>query len=304
MISHRLSNPTDPARVVVLGASGFVGSHLVEHLASQGIHTLAIGSSQIDLSRQEAVAELKETIKEDDSVVFISALTPDKGRDIATMMKNLAMGEHVSNFLESSPFAHLVYIGTDAIYPDSVSLVDEDTHCGPNGIHGAMHLARELMLKYALRDKNTPYITLRPSLLYGTGDTHNGYGPNRFLRSAESGQPISLFGEGADKRDHVYIKDLANIIAMCLTHQSEGILNVATGASVSFQSVADVISDLGKDTGLDVKIEHATQGSAVSHRHFDTSACIKAFPGFSYTSLQDGLAETIKSFQSGPVGRN
>ena len=44
---------------------------------------------------------------------------------------------------------------------------------------------------------------LRPTLIYGAGDPHNGYGPNRFRRLAATGKPIILFGEGEERRDHV-----------------------------------------------------------------------------------------------------
>ena len=65
-----------------------------------------------------------------------------------------------------------------------------------------MHLVREVMLRSAL---TAPLAILRPTLLYGAADPHNGYGPNRFRRLAAAGQDIVLFGEGEEQRDHVLI---------------------------------------------------------------------------------------------------
>jgi len=48
-----------------------------------------------------------------------------------------------------------------------------------------------------------PLAILRPTLVYGAGDPHNGYGPNRFRRLASANQPIVLFGEGEERRPAV-----------------------------------------------------------------------------------------------------
>jgi len=281
-----------------LGASGFVGSHLAQYLTAQSIPVVTLGSAQIDLCGSDAVEGLKRAVQEYDTLVFISALTPDKGRDIRTLMRNIAMGENVGNFLEASPCAHMVYISSDAVYSDDETLLVETTRCDPSGFHGVMHLARERMMQYSLRDSTTPALYLRSSLLYGPGDTHNGYGPNRFMRTASEAGKISLFGQGEDKRDHVYIKDFAQLLGLCLSHASEGILNVATGVSSSFQEVATTITGLYQQDGKNIEIENLPQGSATSYRHFDISTTLKAFPSFHYRSLQVGLSETLNETKS------
>src|SRR5256885_1405531 len=74
-----------------------------------------------------------------------------------------------------------------------------------------------------------PLAILRPTLLYGAEDPHNGYGPNRFRRLANAGADITLFGEGEERRDHVLIDDLAEIVLRVLKRRSTGTLNIATG---------------------------------------------------------------------------
>ena len=57
---------------------------------------------------------------------------------------------------------------------------------------------------------------MRPTLIYGKKDPHNGYGPNKFLRKISSNQNIDLFGKGEERRDHVYIEDVVEVILLCL----------------------------------------------------------------------------------------
>lgn len=290
MLKHHWSSPNLPKRAVVLGASGFVGKELIRHLAAQGVETLPLSSAQVDLSEPSSVDALKQTVREDDALVFVSALTPDRGRDVRTFMRNVAMGAHVSAFFEQARCAHVVYISSDAVYPDSASLVNEATQPSPDGFHGLMHLAREKMLAHTAQKSGVPYLILRSSLLYGVGDTHNSYGPNRFMRAAKKDGKISLFGNGEEKRDHIYIRDVSQLIGICLSRRSEGMLNVATGKSVSFFDVAQRIVELAGG----VVIENLPRGGPVTHRHFDTAESIKSFPTFQYTPLPAGLAEAWK----------
>jgi len=280
----------------VLGASGFVGSDLAGHLMHLGIETVGLSSKDIDLCRPEAVDTLAGIVAPTDPVVIVSAITPDRGRDVSTLMRNLMMGEHLSRFLVSGSCAHVVYISSDAVYADGVSPVRESSCRAPASLHGVMHLAREHMLTHAVRATGLPFLILRPSLLYGARDTHNGYGPNRFVRMARGDRKIALFGRGEEKRDHVYIRDLSRLIGLALLHGSVGALNVATGTSRSFLEVAQVVRGLIGDA---VEIEYLPRATPAIHRHFDFSATLKAFPSFRYTSLEEGLAEVVRELGTG-----
>jgi UDP-glucose 4-epimerase len=151
-----------------------------------------------------------------------------------------------------------------------------------------MHAARELMLK---TDVKVPLAILRPSLLYGARDPHNGYGPNRFRRLAEKGETITLFGEGEEQRDHIYIDDVARLVALVLSHRSRGTLNIATGVSTSFREIAEKVVSL---SGKRPEIRGTPRQNPITHRHFDITDCLKTFPQFRYTPLQDGLTRAVQ----------
>lgn len=290
MITKSQPKGTSLSRVVVLGSNGFVGKDLMRRLGQSGVKTLGLTSKDVDLTQPESVNRLKEIVQADDSLVFISALTPDRGRDVRTMMKNLIMGEHVAAFLEQKPCAHFVYVSSDALYDDNANPVREDTPANASSYHGFMHAGRELILKTALAKAKVPFVFLRPCAVYGAGDTHNSYGPNRFIRQALKDGKIPLFGGGEEKRDHVYIEDVSEIIALCLEQRAEGVLNIATGQAVSFMDVAQMVARLQP-----AKIETSPRNNPVTHRHFDITATIKAFPSFGFTSLEQGLAKSLRS---------
>jgi nucleoside-diphosphate-sugar epimerase len=216
--------------------------------------------------------------------VIISAHAPCKNTTM--LLDNIRMMTTVCDALERTNVAHVIYISSDAVYRDSKNLLDEQSCTEPNSLHGAMHLTREVMLKSIV---GAHLAILRPTLIYGAADPHNGYGPNRFRRLAAAGQEITLFGEGEERRDHVLIDDVAQLICQVLRHRSHGTLNIATGEVHSFRTIAEWIA---KASSKPVQVRGTPRQGPMPHggyRAFDTSATHAAFPGFRYTPLQDEL---------------
>ena len=281
MLDHLSPQPTHPSRVVVLGAGGFVGSAIVRRLAAESIACLPLTRKECDLLAPDASTRLRSLIRGTDSVVVVSAIAP--ARTAADVTTNVRMVEVVCEVLAATPPAHLVYISSDAVYVDDANPVTERSCCQPSSLHGVMHLAREVMLRTSVK---APLAILRPTLLYGAGDPHNGYGPNRFRRLAAKGEPITLFGNGEEQRDHVFIDDVAAIVALALARRSRGILNVATGTSHSFRTLAEKVAALAPRP---VAVQATPRQTPVTHRHFDITTALKAFPTFRYTPLDVGL---------------
>ena len=88
-------------------------------------------------------------------------LVKDKGRDIATLMKNLSMMQTVCSALEKSGCGHLVYFSSDAVYDSGESNVSEETPASPPDLYGVMHYTREIMAR-SLAD--IPVLVLRAQL--------------------------------------------------------------------------------------------------------------------------------------------
>ena len=281
MLAHLLAPPAMPARIVVLGSGGFVGRSVVRRLATAGVAVLPLTRAELDLVAEDATSRLAALLRPSDCLVVISATVP--ARSPAMLRQNVKMVEAVGEAVAKVPVAHVVYVSSDAVYADEVNPVRETSSCQPSTLHGMMHAARELVLRTSVR---VPLAVLRPSLLYGPGDPHNGYGPNRFRRLAARGEAIALFGEGEELRDHVCVDDVAEVIALTLAHRSRGVLNIATGMSVSFRRVAEMVVS---HAPAPVEIRATPRQHPIVHRHFDTAACVKAFPRFHYTPLAEGL---------------
>ena len=290
---HRQTPPAEPARVVVLGSRGFIGAALVRDLAAARIPTLALSSADLDLAAPDAAAKLTALLQPEDALVFLSAVTPDKGRDIASTMRNLRMGEAVAAALQARPVAHLIYLSSDAVYSFEAGLVSEATPAAPIDLYGVMHRTRELMLQQAFKG---PLAILRSTLVYGAADTHNSYGANRFRRLAEKDRKITLGGKGEETRDHLLIDDAVAMIREVLRHRSHGILNMVTGQSVTFDELARLVGGLFSPAA---EVIHTPRQSPITHRHFDPALRRRVFPEFRFTPLIDGLRKVHREAISG-----
>lgn len=292
MLTHLQPSPAAPARVVILGAHGFIPRALAAKLTADNVPFTALSSKQLDLGASDAGVQLAAQLQPGDAVVMAAALTPDKGRDLATLMKNLRMAESVATALAAQPVAHFVYLSSDAVYDWRHPLVSEATAPTPTDLYSTMHLARERLFSAVTDSLKVPYVILRPCAVYGPGDTHNSYGPNRFARTALAEGKIKLFGSGEETRDHVFIDDVAAVIALTLTHRSTGVLNLVSGRSATFAEVAAQIAALRPQP---VAIESLPRGGPVTHRHFDASAMLRAFPQHRPTRPASGLPRLIQS---------
>jgi UDP-glucose 4-epimerase len=193
------------------------------------------------------------------------------------------------------PLAHVVNISSDAVYADSAAPLTEASVRAPESLHGAMHLAREIMFS---SEAKAPLVILRPTLIYGAADPHNGYGPNRFWRLALAGESIKLFGKGEERRDHVAIEDVAELAARVIYRRSVGVLNIATGVTTSFREIAELVVQLA---GRSVSIEEVPRTGPMPHngyRPFDITTCRAAFPDFCFTPLQGGLRNIAEAARS------
>ncbi|HEY7519697.1 MAG TPA: NAD(P)-dependent oxidoreductase [Methylomirabilota bacterium] len=281
---HGRPSPEPPGRVLLLGGGGFIGRRLHTVLERAGIPVVAPPRTQLDLAATGAGDRLCELVRAGDAVVFLAALTPDKGRGVAPFMANVAMGAAVCMALEKVAAGHVVYFSSDAVYGAADGRLTEGTSAAPSDLYGTMHLAREAMVRASTK---APVAVLRPTLVFGATDTHNSYGPNRLRRMAQKDGRIVLFGEGEEIRDHVDVDDVVALTLAVLRHRSAGMLNLASGRAVSYAELARKVADL---FDRPITIAGTPRQTPIGHRHFDVTALHAAFPWFKFTTLEDGLA--------------
>lgn len=236
---------------LLIGASGFVSTNFQKYLKNKNKKFKVISSKKYNLLNRLKCKSLSKISGTNYNVVFFSAITPDKGKDYLTFKNNILM---ITNFLEFFPknkISHFNYISSDAVYSLNEKNIDEKTICSPDDLYGAMHFSREKIVQSHFSN-NQNFSIIRPTLIYGIGDTHNSYGPNRFVKQMNDSNKIIIFGKGLDTRDHIHISDVTDLIYKITKNKKNGIYNLATGNSHTFISLANKIKKIKKDLNIEL----------------------------------------------------
>jgi len=276
-----------PNRVVILGSKGFIGSSILNYLEARHISTLPISRKEINLLSKKESRKLKRVLRKSDTLIITSSIAPCK--TVGDLKKNIIMMENICENIKIKTPQHIVYISSDAVYSDSPKPLKESSCTSPSSFHGIMHLTRELMLQNVM---TSSLCILRPTLIYGANDTHNGYGPNLFRNSLLKGKTIQLFGNGEELRDHVYIDDVVDIAIACIEKKASGILNVATGHVTSFYRIARIVMKDFKEKNHIEKLARNGPKPHGGYRAFNVSLSKKSFPKFKYTLIRAGIKKS------------
>jgi len=244
-------------RIVILGGNSFVASNFINLLKKNKKKFLPIFKKNIDLTNTNSIKKLSRVLKKNKSLFFISAIAPVK--NFKMLIQNLDMCKNVFEPLKKKKINYLLYVSSDAVYSDSKKRLTEQSETKPDNFHGFMHLMRENILKLL----NIKLCIVRPTLVYGSNDSHNGYGPNQFIRLAQSKKDISLFGKGEEKRDHIHVNDVGNAIYFLVNKKYVGTVNLVSGNVNSFFKIAQKIKDLYK-----VKIKYVKRKGPMPHNGY------------------------------------
>ena len=278
------------SKIILLGASGFVGKALTPLLEAAGLTFVAPSSKTLNLADASAVAAIAALVEDGDSVMMLSAYTPEKGDAGELAIKNILMVKHLLAGIKDRALMQCIYVSSDAVYPLSADSIDEQTPPCPYDLYGQMHLAREQYLRSSIAPDKLAI--LRPCAIYGAGDTHNSYGINRFVRTSLAAGEITLFGGGEEYRDHVHVGDVARLILAVHQQQFAGVLNIASGRSWRFGDIAACIKARAE---REVRIIHKPRAMAITHRHFNITKLLRQFPNQRPCGIDAGIEALLKT---------
>ena len=248
-------------RIVILGSDSFIAKHLIKRLRFKKNNLVLINRKRIDLEKENCIKSLSKIIRGNDICIFVAANAPVKNEKM--FLSNILICRNICNVIKKKKIKHLVYVSSDAVYSDSKKKIKETSKKKPENLHGLMHITREIMIKNSIN--NNKITIVRPTLIYGNGDPHNGYGPNRFLRLAKQNKNIHLFGRGEELRDHIWVEDVANMIFLILKKKIIGEYNLVTAKLISFNQIAKIIIKRLKSKS---KIIYTKRTSPIPHNGY------------------------------------
>ena len=284
--------------IIVIGSTGFIGSNVYASLKLDPKNSvMGISSNQIDLCKSDSYKKLNDLVTSDSILIMCAGVKKQLGDNIDIFEKNLII---INNFIRSvlsvSP-KKIIFFSSASVYGEDVrhsNIIDENTSVMNRSYYGMGKYMSELLLAKVCEEVKTKLVILRPPLIYGDGDLSFGYGPTGFLRKALDGNKITMWGDGTELREFVFIDDIVSIINILIDSKFYGVLNVVSGKSYAYSDITRIISgDLSID--LEVSFQKRTKDK-VDHR-FSRERIKNATHNFCFTSLESGIRLMHDSMQ-------
>ena len=273
-------------RVLIIGSGGFISSALEKNFTKDNIKYVGIKRSKFDLTKNTTVKKLSKLIKKKDIIIFIAAQAPVKNEEM--LINNIKMIKTFVDAIKQKLPSYILYVSSDAVYSDSMGRIKETSPVEPKSLHGIMHYTREIILRNSFKGK---LCIVRPTLVYGKDDPHNGYGPNQFVKLSNKKKDIKIFGNGEEQRDHIWVEDIAFLIKKLLLLKKEGVYNLVTGRVMSFKKIAEIVK-VDKSNKKNIKIVKVKRNAPMPHngwRAFDNSKIKKVLPKFKFKKFIEVL---------------
>ena len=283
---------TPLSSILILGHSGYIGSRVAAALAANGVPVVGRSIPTLDLTREDSVNALTDLLEPNGAVVVCAAIKKQLGDTPDIFAKNQAMTLNVGKALAAKPVKRVVYVSSGSVYGEDVPhpIISEATTPQPTSYYGIGKFASErLILKMAGQQAGTSIVIVRPALVYGPHEPGYYYGPSGFLRSAQAEQSITLWGDGEERREFIYIDDLVELTCRLTLGAQTGVVNIASGKSYTFaQALASIEALIGRRPAVNLRPRSKDK---VDHQ-FDNTRLREWFPDFCFTDLDTGLALT------------
>ena len=300
--------------ICVTGGAGFIGSHLVDRLINDGhtvlvIDNLSSGSREFVNSKAQFIemdirdSKLSSTICEfKPEYIFHEAAQTE----VSVSMNNPKLDCDVNlmgliNVLDAAVkcgVKKLLMPSSAAIYGNLDTLpLDESMIGAPTSFYGLTKLTTEHYLRIYHEAYGLNYLCYRYSNVYGPRQGNGGEGGviSIFAKAIANGLPITVYGDGDQTRDFIYVDDVVEANILGLENNITGIYNISTNIASSINSIINKFKCIS-NSKIDVSYEPERIGDIRDSR-LDNKKAQKDLSFKITFNLRDGLYKTYEYFK-------
>lgn len=251
-------------KILVTGGCGFIGSHLVQKLVKKGakvtvldnlstgrIENLNLVKTKVkiikfDLSIQKSFKLINKNYEYVFHLAALADIVPSIKDPQKYFQSNVIGTENLLNFFKDSKIKKFIYTASSSCYGiPKIYPTPEDYENNPQYPYAFTKLVGEQIIQHYSKIYGVPYMSMRLFNVYGTRSRTSGtYGAvfGVFLAQKIANKPLTVVGNGKQKRDFTYVTDVAEALIKAATSKRKNIvLNVGSGKSISVNKIVKLL---------------------------------------------------------------
>jgi UDP-glucose 4-epimerase len=300
-------------KILITGGCGFVGANLLEHLVRDGGYAVRVLDDEslgkrahitglpVDFIRGDIRdrAVVEQAVEGMDAVVHLAAHTRVI-ESVETPALNFDVNVNGSlTILEAMRrlgVKRLISASTGgAILGDVEPPVHEEMVPRPISPYGASKLAVEGYCSAYAGSYGIRTLSLRFANVYGPRSFHKGSAVAAFFRTILSGKPVTIYGDGSQTRDFIFVGDLCNGIVSGINSDACGVIQLGSGRPVTVDALLDTMSAVVAPRAI-VRDYQPFRDGEIRETWCDIAKARRLLGFEPHTPLQQGLAQTWKWF--------
>lgn len=226
-------------KVGLVGGSGMIGTAFLRMYG--GLVDCVDISRKSGLIQEYSAETLTGALDGCDSVVILAAkkVNPMEKQTLSAYEINTRIVENTLEACANLGIENIVYLSSRCVYDHSQEMpVAEDGSIAPVNFYGISKYSGELLCEFYNQYKGFHVKILRLSQVIGNEE--NGFMVSKFIQSAKSGLPLTVYGKGIGKRDYIYVKDVCRAIYLALQkYTARGAYNIGSGIGTSHRELAE-----------------------------------------------------------------
>jgi len=294
-------------KILITGASGFLGTALCKKLISKQHEVVALNSKNCDLTNQTSLLQFNN--QKYDQIFHLAAWTQAGDFCLYHPGEQWVINQQINtNVLawwnQHQPQAKLISIGTSCSYDPNLELKEENYLRGSPidslYTYGMTKRMLQIGLESLHKQFGLNYLTVVPSTLYGPGYHTDGRQMHfifdlirKILRGKNFDEPVILWGDGYQKRELVYVDDFVNILLDLNSKCQNEIINIGAGEEYSIRDFAKIICEIVEYDFNKIQFDTSKYVGARS-KCLSINKLNKVISTPNSTSIKNGIIQTTR----------